>query len=72
MYTTRPAEFAYHRPSSLDEAVALLAELAEQADGFLDARCPVVGERGRPARVHQARACSIARHTRSGVSGMSM
>src|SRR3954463_6003810 len=29
MYTTRPAEFAYHRPSSLDEAVALLAELED-------------------------------------------
>jgi carbon-monoxide dehydrogenase medium subunit len=27
MYTTRPAEFTYHRPASLDEAVALLAEL---------------------------------------------
>jgi carbon-monoxide dehydrogenase medium subunit len=27
MYTTRPAEFTYHRPSSLDEAVALLADL---------------------------------------------
>jgi len=27
MYTTRPAEFAYHRPASLDEAVALLTEL---------------------------------------------
>src|SRR5690349_20020786 len=27
MYTTRPAEFTYHRPSSVDEAVSLLAEL---------------------------------------------
>jgi aerobic carbon-monoxide dehydrogenase medium subunit len=26
MYTMRPAEFTYHRPSSLDEAVALLGE----------------------------------------------
>jgi carbon-monoxide dehydrogenase medium subunit len=26
MYTMRPAEFAYHRPASLDEAVTLLAE----------------------------------------------
>jgi len=29
MYTTRPAEFTYHRPASLDEAVALLAELED-------------------------------------------
>jgi carbon-monoxide dehydrogenase medium subunit len=29
MYTTRPAEFTYHRPSTVDEAVALLAELDE-------------------------------------------
>jgi carbon-monoxide dehydrogenase medium subunit len=27
MYTTRPAPFAYHRPTSVDEAVSLLAEL---------------------------------------------
>jgi carbon-monoxide dehydrogenase medium subunit len=27
MYTTRPAEFTYHRPTSVDEAVSLLAEL---------------------------------------------
>ncbi len=27
MYLTRPAEFSYHRPASVDEAVALLAEL---------------------------------------------
>jgi carbon-monoxide dehydrogenase medium subunit len=27
MYTTRPAEFTYHRPPSLDEAIALLADL---------------------------------------------
>jgi carbon-monoxide dehydrogenase medium subunit len=27
MYTTRPAEFTYHRPSSVDEAVSLLADL---------------------------------------------
>ena len=26
MYTMRPAEFTYHRPSSVDEAVALLGE----------------------------------------------
>ena len=27
MYTTRPAAFTYHRASSVDEAVSLLAEL---------------------------------------------
>src|SRR5262245_56076087 len=27
MYTMRPAEFEYHRPTSLDEAIALLAEV---------------------------------------------
>jgi carbon-monoxide dehydrogenase medium subunit len=27
MYTTRPAEFTYHRPTSVDDAVSLLAEL---------------------------------------------
>src|SRR5262245_24946853 len=27
MYTTRPAEFTYHRPTTVDEAVALLGEL---------------------------------------------
>jgi aerobic carbon-monoxide dehydrogenase medium subunit len=27
MYTTRPTEFTYHRPSSVDEAVSLLADL---------------------------------------------
>ena len=29
MYTTRPAEFTYHRPTSVDDAVALLAELED-------------------------------------------
>jgi carbon-monoxide dehydrogenase medium subunit len=29
MYTMRPAEFTYHRPTSLDEALSLLAELEE-------------------------------------------
>jgi aerobic carbon-monoxide dehydrogenase medium subunit len=27
MYTTRPAEFTYHRPTSVDEALSLLADL---------------------------------------------
>ena len=27
MYTTRPAEFTYHRPSSVEEAIALLGSL---------------------------------------------
>ncbi len=26
MYTQRPAEFTYHRPTSLDEAIGLLAK----------------------------------------------
>ena len=26
MYTMRPAEFAYHRPTSLDEAISLLGD----------------------------------------------
>jgi carbon-monoxide dehydrogenase medium subunit len=29
MYTTRPAEFTYHRAASIDEAVALLSELED-------------------------------------------
>lgn len=29
MYTMRPAEFEYHRPTSLDEAISLLGELPE-------------------------------------------
>jgi carbon-monoxide dehydrogenase medium subunit len=29
MYTMRPAEFTYHRPTSLDEAVSLLGELED-------------------------------------------
>jgi carbon-monoxide dehydrogenase medium subunit len=29
MYTTRPAEFTYHRPTTVGEAVALLSELEE-------------------------------------------
>jgi carbon-monoxide dehydrogenase medium subunit len=29
MYTTRPAEFTYHRPTTVDEAVGLLAELED-------------------------------------------
>jgi aerobic carbon-monoxide dehydrogenase medium subunit len=29
MYTSRPAEFTYHRPESVDEAVGLLAELED-------------------------------------------
>jgi len=29
MYTTRPAEFTYHRPTSVEEAVALLSELED-------------------------------------------
>jgi carbon-monoxide dehydrogenase medium subunit len=29
MYTTRPAEFTYHRASSVDEAVELLSELED-------------------------------------------
>jgi carbon-monoxide dehydrogenase medium subunit len=29
MYTTRPAEFTYHRPADVDEAVDLLAELED-------------------------------------------
>jgi aerobic carbon-monoxide dehydrogenase medium subunit len=29
MYPTHPAEFTYHRPSSIDEALALLAELED-------------------------------------------
>ena len=27
MYTMRPAEFEYHRPTSLDEAISLLGEV---------------------------------------------
>jgi carbon-monoxide dehydrogenase medium subunit len=33
MYTMRPAEFAYHRPSSVDEAVALLGPQARPLAG---------------------------------------
>ena len=29
MYTMRPAEFEYHRPTSLDEAISLLGENGE-------------------------------------------
>jgi carbon-monoxide dehydrogenase medium subunit len=29
MYTTRPAEFTYHRPTTVEEAVALLSQLEE-------------------------------------------
>jgi aerobic carbon-monoxide dehydrogenase medium subunit len=29
MYTMRPAEFAYHRPTSLDEAISLLGEVED-------------------------------------------
>ena len=29
MYTTRPATFTYHRPSSVDEAVSLLGSLPD-------------------------------------------
>src|SRR5919106_1686524 len=29
MYTMRPAEFTYHRPASLDEAISLLGELED-------------------------------------------
>jgi aerobic carbon-monoxide dehydrogenase medium subunit len=33
MYTMRPAEFAYHRPTSLDEAISLLGEDARPIAG---------------------------------------
>src|SRR5215510_13619452 len=29
MYTTRPAEFTYHRPQTVEEAVELLSELED-------------------------------------------
>ena len=33
MYTTRPAQFTYHRPATVDEAVALLAEWGATRQG---------------------------------------
>src|SRR5438552_15014814 len=50
------------------EQLGVVAELAEQTDGLVDGRRPLVIKGG----WDHARASWIAAHTRSGVAGMSM